>query len=49
MLLDSNKFRIEIFNHYLARSYPEQIKQMLPTCASRLLVNPGGGLWLRRL
>jgi hypothetical protein len=48
-LLFNSAFHIEYFNHHLARKYPDEIRSMLPSCADRILLNPGGGLWLRRI
>lgn len=48
-LLYNTRFRIELFNHFVARELTDSIVQAAPRHAKRFLLNPGGGLWLRRV
>jgi SAM-dependent methyltransferase len=47
-LLFNGAFRIEYFNHWFATTYPQEIRTRCPGQAERILLNPGGGLWLER-
>jgi Methyltransferase domain len=48
-LMFNSIFRIEYFNQYVARKYAAELQKILPAQAPRVLLNPGGGLWLRRV
>lgn len=48
-LMYNTDFRIEFFNHFMARQLTETVHQAAPAQAKRFLLNPGGGLWLRRM
>jgi hypothetical protein len=48
-LMYNEKFQIVYFNHFLARNFKAEIQNICPIEAPRILLNPGGGLWLRRL
>lgn len=48
-LMFNNAFRIEYFNHYVGKTCKAQIQEYLPDQVARIVSNPGGGLWLRRL
>jgi hypothetical protein len=48
-LMFNTVFQIEYFNHYFARKFPEIIRRLAAKQAERILLNPGGGLWLRRV
>jgi hypothetical protein len=47
-LMYNSAFRIEYFNHYAATEFRSDLLQMAPVEGARYLINPGGGLWLRR-
>jgi hypothetical protein len=48
-LMYNREFEIIYFNHYFARKFSNVIREHAPAQSSRILLNPGGGLWLRRL
>jgi hypothetical protein len=48
-LMYNGTFRIEYFNHFLASNQKTDIQKICPGEAPRILLNPGGGLWLRRV
>lgn len=47
-LLFNEVFRIQYFNHWFAATFPQEIRKRCPQQADRILLNPGGGLWLER-
>jgi hypothetical protein len=47
-LMYNSAFEILYFNHCFAMLLPDLICQQPQHIASRILLNPGGGLWLRR-
>ena len=47
-LTHNDNFSIEYFNDYIAKNYAAILSSLAPTEAPRILLNPGGGLWLRR-
>lgn len=48
-LMYNEHFRIEFFNHFVAHELAAEIRQINPEQGGRFLMNPGGGLWLRRV
>ena len=48
-LMYNTAFQIEYFNHHIAKQYPSTFEAALPELSSRILLNPGGGLWIRRV
>jgi hypothetical protein len=44
----NTSFRIEYFNDFVAKVFAGRIREAAPKEAARILLNPGGGLWLRR-
>lgn len=47
-LVDNAHFKIEFFNHYIAQEHAGAVRAVGGAQAERFLLNPGGGLWLRR-
>lgn len=47
-LLYNTAFQVEFFNTYFARVHRATVERLAPSVAARFLLNPGGGLWLRR-
>lgn len=47
-LLFNGAFQVEFFNHHFARRHAETVWRLAAGQARRFLLNPGGGLWLRR-
>jgi SAM-dependent methyltransferase len=43
------QFKIEYFNDYVAKQHGHEIERLAPELAPRILRNPGGGLWIRRV
>lgn len=49
-LMYNNDFRIMYFNDYFRKIHGDLILQSVPpSISSRIMLNPGGGLWLRRM
>ncbi|PWT79427.1 MAG: hypothetical protein C5B44_06895 [Acidobacteria bacterium] len=48
-LMYNSSFRIEYFNQLVAKRHPEVFSRLAPRERQRILLNPGGGLWLRRI
>ena len=48
-LMYNTAFRIEFFSSYVARQMKQDVLAASPGPGARFLVNPGGGLWLRRV
>ena len=49
-LMYNNAFKVIYFNDFVGREHADAVRAMLPReVASRVLLNPGGGLWLRRM
>ena len=47
-LMYNSAFGIEFFNTFFARNYPDIVRASIPAHADKFLLNPGGGLWLRK-
>ena len=47
-LMYNQAFEVEFFNHHFAKVYRGTINLAIPDMSERFLLNPGGGLWLRR-
>lgn len=41
----NHAFQVIYFNHYMYRHFEEELRARVPKC----LINPGGGIWLRKL
>ena len=48
-LMFNPAFRIEFWNHYVATQMRDEVLRLSPGPGKRFLINPGGGLWLRRV
>ena len=47
-LMYNSAFRIVFFNHFVAATMRAELLKLSPVEGKRFLLNPGGGLWLRR-
>ena len=48
-LMFNTSYQIEFFNHFVATQMPDTVLRLAPEIGKRFLINPGGGLWLRRV
>jgi len=49
-LMYNDLFEILYFNDFVGKEHADRVRQLLPReISSRIVLNPGGGLWLRRL
>ncbi len=49
-LMYNAAFKVVYFNDFVGREHADRIRALLPReTASRILLNPGGGLWLQRV
>jgi hypothetical protein len=49
-LMYNDAFEVVYFNDFIGKDHADRLRQLLPgETSSRMLLNPGGGLWLRRL
>ncbi len=48
-LMFNSGYVVEFFNDFVAKTMAERIRALAPRHAERFLINPGGGLWLRRV
>jgi hypothetical protein len=47
-LMYNAAFSVMFFNHHFAKTRANVVRELMPVTAARFLLNPGGGLWLRR-
>lgn len=47
-LMFNEAFEVIYFNHYFCAIHPDLVERLEGKIARRMLLNPGGGLWLRR-
>ena len=48
-LMYNAAFEIVFFNDYFGKVHSDVVQDLVPAIAARMLLNPGGGLWLRRI
>ncbi|HTW25498.1 MAG TPA: class I SAM-dependent methyltransferase [Acetobacteraceae bacterium] len=48
-LMYNADFVVRYFNHYVATCHAEALRTLVPDAAERILLNPGGGLWMERV
>ncbi|MGH9961834.1 MAG: class I SAM-dependent methyltransferase, partial [Pyrinomonadaceae bacterium] len=48
-LMYNSEFEIIYFNHFVAQKCKVLFRGLAPELAQRIMLNPGGGLWLRRV
>ena len=48
-LMYNNTFEIKLFPHHLARLHPQEFNEIFGVNTNRMLLNPGGGLWIKKV